>query len=109
MITFLKKQGQLTLRIPKALRPTTPGALFAKTQDAVWLGLADLPSSQFIQGNVGEVAIQVGHGQIENDHVDLGCVLLEDLEIARSAGLDAVEVFWREYREVVYGGPVRKN
>jgi len=46
---------------------------------------------------------------LEESEQDQPVALLEDLEIARSAGLDAVEVFWREYREVVYGGPVRKN
>jgi tRNA (cmo5U34)-methyltransferase len=30
--------------------------------------------------------------------------LSEDLRIAREAGLDGVEIFWKEYREVVFGG-----
>jgi tRNA (cmo5U34)-methyltransferase len=43
--------------------------------------------------------------QLEEDEKDQPLPLLEDLAIARAAGLTAVEVFWKEYREAVWGGP----
>jgi ubiquinone/menaquinone biosynthesis C-methylase UbiE len=39
-----------------------------------------------------------------NDH-DQPLTLGDDLETAREAGLRSVEVFWKEYREAVWGGP----
>jgi ubiquinone/menaquinone biosynthesis C-methylase UbiE len=42
--------------------------------------------------------------QLEAEDCDQPLTLAEDLELARQAGFSDVEVFWREYREVVYGG-----
>jgi ubiquinone/menaquinone biosynthesis C-methylase UbiE len=42
---------------------------------------------------------------LEATEGDRPLTLSEDVRIAREAGLNRVEVFWREYREVVYGGP----
>jgi hypothetical protein len=39
-----------------------------------------------------------------NDH-DQPLTLEDDLETAREAGLRSAEVFWKEYREAVWGGP----
>ncbi len=45
--------------------------------------------------------------ELEAREADQPVPLARDLEIARQAGLESVEVFWKEYREVVYGGPRR--
>ncbi|MBT3231436.1 MAG: class I SAM-dependent methyltransferase [Calditrichaeota bacterium] len=42
---------------------------------------------------------------IEAKDGDQPLPLLEDIDILRRAGLTSTEVFWKEYREVVYGGP----
>jgi tRNA (cmo5U34)-methyltransferase len=42
---------------------------------------------------------------LEANEQDQPLTLEQDLQLARDAGLRAVEVFWKEYREVVYGGP----
>lgn len=42
--------------------------------------------------------------KLETDEGDQPVGLEEDLALAREAGLDGVEVFWKEYREVVWGG-----
>jgi tRNA (cmo5U34)-methyltransferase len=43
--------------------------------------------------------------QLEAGEHDQPLTLEEDLETARQAGLLSVEVFWKEYREAVWGGP----
>ncbi len=43
--------------------------------------------------------------QLEEGEKDQPLPLLEDLSIAREAGLAGVEVFWKEHREAVWGGP----
>jgi SAM-dependent methyltransferase len=43
--------------------------------------------------------------QLEQGEKDQPLSLLEDLAIARRAGLESVELFWKEYREAVWGGP----
>lgn len=43
--------------------------------------------------------------ELERNEHDQPLSLEEDLEIARKAGLQSVEVFWKEYRETVWGGP----
>ena len=43
--------------------------------------------------------------ELERNERDQPLTLLEDLETARDAGLSSVEVFWKEYREAVWGGP----
>jgi ubiquinone/menaquinone biosynthesis C-methylase UbiE len=40
---------------------------------------------------------------------DQPLTLVEDLRIAREAGLSSVEVFWKEYREAVWGGPKQSD
>jgi tRNA (cmo5U34)-methyltransferase len=42
---------------------------------------------------------------LERNERDQPLTLEEDLETAREAGLQSVEVFWKEYREAVWGGP----
>ncbi len=42
---------------------------------------------------------------LEKNEVDQPISLADDLEVARRAGLERAEVFWKEYREAVYGGP----
>ena len=42
---------------------------------------------------------------LEAREKDQPLTLAADLEIARAAGLIRAEVLWREYREVVIGGP----
>ena len=41
---------------------------------------------------------------LERNERDQPLSMEDDLEIARKAGLQSVEVFWKEYREVVWGG-----
>ncbi|MEX2301368.1 MAG: class I SAM-dependent methyltransferase [Bryobacterales bacterium] len=43
--------------------------------------------------------------QLEQNEQDQPLSLLEDLAVAKAAGLSSVEVFWKEYREAVWGGP----
>jgi tRNA (cmo5U34)-methyltransferase len=43
--------------------------------------------------------------QLEAGEHDQPLTLEVDLETARQAGLRSVEVFWKEYREAVWGGP----
>ena len=43
--------------------------------------------------------------QLEAGERDQPLTIEEDLETAREAGLHSVEVFWKEYREAVWGGP----
>ncbi len=43
--------------------------------------------------------------QLEANEQDQPLTLEGDLEIAREAGLNSVEVFWKQYREAVWGGP----
>jgi ubiquinone/menaquinone biosynthesis C-methylase UbiE len=43
--------------------------------------------------------------QLEAEDCDCPLTLREDLEIVRKAGVNA-DLFWKEYREAVYGGPV---
>jgi ubiquinone/menaquinone biosynthesis C-methylase UbiE len=43
--------------------------------------------------------------QLEEGERDQPLPLIEDLSIAKEAGLAGVEVFWKEYREAVWGGP----
>jgi SAM-dependent methyltransferase len=43
--------------------------------------------------------------QLEAGEKDQPLPLVEDLAIAREAGLASVELFWKEYREAVWGGP----
>jgi hypothetical protein len=43
--------------------------------------------------------------ELEKEEKDQPLTLLEDLAMAREAGLASVEVFWKEYREAVWGGP----
>jgi tRNA (cmo5U34)-methyltransferase len=43
--------------------------------------------------------------QLEAGEGDQPLTLAEDLELAREAGLRSVEVFWKQYREAVWGGP----
>ena len=42
---------------------------------------------------------------LERTEQDRPVTLAEDLRIIKEAGLTSVEVFWKEYREVVIGGP----
>ena len=42
---------------------------------------------------------------LERNERDQPLTLELDLETAREAGLQSVEVFWKEYREAVWGGP----
>jgi len=42
---------------------------------------------------------------LERNECDQPLTLEEDLETAREAGLQSAEVFWKEYREAVWGGP----
>ncbi len=43
--------------------------------------------------------------ELEAAEADQPLTLAEELRVVRRAGLREVEVFWKEYREVVYGGP----
>ena len=43
--------------------------------------------------------------QLEANERDQPLTLEEDLEAARQAGLRSADVFWKEYREAVWGGP----
>jgi hypothetical protein len=43
---------------------------------------------------------------LEASEGDRPITLQRDLLILRGAGLDRVEVYWKEYREVVYGGVI---
>jgi SAM-dependent methyltransferase len=43
--------------------------------------------------------------QLEEGEKDQPLSLVEELSIAKQAGLAGVEVFWKEYREAVWGGP----
>ena len=43
--------------------------------------------------------------ELEAAEADQPLTLEQDLAVCRDAGLASVEVFWREYREVVFGGP----
>jgi tRNA (cmo5U34)-methyltransferase len=43
--------------------------------------------------------------QLEAGEGDQPLTLAEDLELARQAGLRSAEVFWKQYREAVWGGP----
>lgn len=52
-----------------------------------------------------EVATRAFLDQLEANEGDQPITLSEDLEIAWRAGLEHVEMFWKEYREAVYGGP----
>jgi ubiquinone/menaquinone biosynthesis C-methylase UbiE len=47
--------------------------------------------------------------QLEAAEQDQPLSLAADLELARAAGLSSVEVFWKEYREAVWGGPKRES
>lgn len=42
---------------------------------------------------------------LERTEQDRPLTLTEDLRLLKDAGLESVEVFWKEYREVVIGGP----
>jgi ubiquinone/menaquinone biosynthesis C-methylase UbiE len=42
---------------------------------------------------------------LERNEHDQPLTLQDDLETAREAGLESVEVFWKEHREAVWGGP----
>ena len=42
---------------------------------------------------------------LERNERDQPLTLEDDLETAREAGLQSAEVFWKEYREAVWGGP----
>ena len=50
-------------------------------------------------------ATRVFLDQLEQNEQDQPLPLLEDLAVAKAAGLSSVEVFWKEYREAVWGGP----
>lgn len=52
-----------------------------------------------------EVSTRAFLDDLEAKEGDQPLTLAEDLRIAREAGLENVEVFWKEYREVVFGGP----
>ncbi len=43
--------------------------------------------------------------ELETQEADQPLTLADELRVVRQAGLREVEVFWKEYREVVYGGP----
>jgi len=51
-----------------------------------------------------EVSTRAFLDDLEAKEGDQPLTLAEDLRIAREAGLENVEVFWKEYREVVFGG-----
>jgi SAM-dependent methyltransferase len=42
---------------------------------------------------------------LERNEHDQPLSIEDDLELARRAGLQSVEIFWKEYREAVWGGP----
>ena len=42
---------------------------------------------------------------LERNERDQPLTIEDDLETAREAGLQSAEVFWKEYREAVWGGP----
>ena len=47
--------------------------------------------------------------EMEAREQDRPQLLADDIATAREAGLDSAEVFWKEYREAVWGGPRAAN
>ena len=52
-----------------------------------------------------EKATRATLDELEAKEQDRPLPLPVDLDIARRAGLESAEVFWKEYREAVWGGP----